>query len=316
MKRVYLDQNIWLDIQLKRFNCSLEGVLRNINRSKVEVVYSPANIEEICNSYCSPNIENKISIEERDFRLDMLSQVTQDREIVPYANNYQILHSFCMNKGPFIVVEHPKKCFDRVYGYYDSNVFAESAQKYSIDKSREVDVKVKSKLGHENFTDVLETNSAAKELFVEILTTKLIHKSAINYLINSNVMLQPWTDTVQKLVDKKISDLRLYHGHEFMDMAKDIVSKKDEIDITTKGFSVCEAAFDALMLTMIEFGYVSEGVPMSSLHDISHSIYGAYCDYFVSRDPRLIKKLTSTYEFFGIKTKILDGKEDWKIYLN
>ena len=80
MKRVYLDQNIWLDIQLKRFNCSLEGVLRNINRSKVEVVYSPANIEEICNSYCSPNIENKISIEERDFRLDMLSQVTQDRD--------------------------------------------------------------------------------------------------------------------------------------------------------------------------------------------------------------------------------------------
>ncbi|MDK9420322.1 hypothetical protein PO857_001108 [Pectobacterium carotovorum] len=317
MKKIYFDQNIWLDIQLKRNNKSLEGLLKKINRDKVEIIYSPANIEEICNSYCSPNIKHKISIEEKDFLLDMLSQVTRNREIIPYSSNYEVLHSFCLNEGPFIVLEHPRKCFNRVYDYYDSNKFAESAQKNSIDKSREVDEQVKSKLGRENFLEVLEKNPDAKKLFIEKLTTKLTHKAAIDYLIKSNVKLHPWTNDVQRLAEAEISNLRRNHGQEFINLAKGIVNKKDTIDIITKGFGVCEAAFDALMLTMIEFGYASEKVPMSSLHDNSHAIYGAYCDYFVSRDPGLIKKLTSTYEFFGIRTKIINGeKEDWQNYLN
>jgi hypothetical protein len=184
-------------------------------------------------------------------------------------------------------------------------------------KSREVDEKVKNKLGHENFASILEKNASAKELFTNLLTTKLMHKAAIDYLIKNNVRLQPWNNSVQRLADKCISDLRINHSQQFISMAKEIINKRDTVDITTRGFGVCEAAFDALMLTMIEFGYASEKLPMSSLHDNSHSIYGAYCDYFISRDHRLIKKLTSVYEFFGIKTKIINGeKEDWQIYLN
>ncbi|MDI3360566.1 hypothetical protein QQF21_21635 [Lelliottia sp. V89_10] len=317
MKKIYLDQNIWLDIQLNRFDNSLKNVLDKIDRNKVEIIYSPANIEEICNSYCSPNISKKISTEEKDSFLDMLAQISQQTEIVPYANNFNILHSFNIKDGPFIISEHPEECFRRVYQNYDSNEFAESAQKHSIDKSRAVDEQTKGKLGHESFVTILEKNAAAKKLFINLLSTKLIHKAAIDYLIQNNVKLQPWNSHVQRLADKCISDLRLNHSQQFINMANEIIEKRNTIDITTRGFGVCEAAFDALMLTMIEFGYASEKVPMSSLHDNSHSIYGAYCDYFISRDPRLIKKLTSAYEFFGIKTKIINGdKEDWHIYLN
>lgn len=56
---------------------------------------------------------------------------------------------------------------------------------------------------------------------------------------------------------------------------------------------------------------------MSSLHDNTHSIYGSYCDYFVSRDKRLLKKLTATYKYLGIGTKIINAKnEDWQSYLS
>lgn len=317
MKRIYLDQNILLDIQQNRFGKSLDGILNKINRNKVEIVYSPAHIEEICNSFCSPNTSNKISAEEKDSLLDMLSKLTQNREIVPYPNNYDILHSFNKKDGPFIVVEHPEECFKRVHQYYESNQFAENAHQHSIDKSKAVDEKLKGKLGHSSFVSILEENANAKEMFIDLLSTKLIHKAAIDYLIKNGIQLQPWNDHVQRIADNCISNMRQYHSEQFNSMAKEIINNRKEIDITTRGFGICESAFDALMLTMIEFGYASEKKTMSSLHDNTHSIYGACCDYFISRDPRLIKKLTSAYEFFGIKTKIINGeKEEWEIYLN
>lgn len=317
MKTIYLDQNIWIDIQQNRFNKSLEGILSKINRSKVEVLYSPAHIEEICNSYCSPNVSKKISKEVKDEFLDMLSKITQNKEIVPYANNYNILHSFNKKDGPFIVLEHPEECFKRVYQHYESNKFAEAAHQHSIDKSKAVDEKIKGKLGHKNFSSILEENATAKEMFINLLVTKLIHKVAIDNLINNGVHLHPWNERVQRIANNCISNLQQNHSQQFIDMANEMINKRNEIDITTRGFGVCEAAFDALMLTMIEFGYASEKVTMSSLHDNTHAIYGACCDYFISRDPRLMKKLTSAYEFFGVKTKVINGdKEDWQIYFN
>lgn len=316
MKKIYLDQNIWLDIQLCRFNNSLEDVLSIINRGKVEVIYSPANIEEICNSYCSNNISRKISEDEKNSFIEMLSKITENKEIVPYSNNYDVLHSYNVDDGPFIVLEHPAKCFDRVFRFYASNEFAERSQEHSINKSREVDQTVKGKLGHKSFVAILEEDVNANNMFVNCLINKLMHMATMKYLIKNNVTVQPWNNTAQDAFNKCVAELRRSHSQFFIFTANDILDKRHVVDITTRGFGVCEAAFDALMLTMIEFGYASEKSPMSSLHDITHSIYGACCDYFVTRDSRLIKKLTSLYEFFGVKTKIINGtNEDWHDYL-
>lgn len=317
MERIYLDQNIWLDIQLERYGKSLERVLGRINRNNVEIIYSPANIEEICNSYCSPNVSRKISVEEKDVFLDMLKKVTAEKEILPYSNSLEVLHSYNINDGPFIVLEDPEHCFNRVYQNYDSNTLAEIAQKYSTELSRNVDASVKGKLGRESFVSILERNSSANDLFLNLLSNKLIHKAAIDYLIKNNIKLHPWTNRVQNIVNESIRELRHNHDQKFMRMAQDIIETRHTVNITTRGFGICEAAIDAIMLTMIEFGYSSEKTPMSSLHDNSHAIYGAYSDYFISRDPRLMKKLASAYDFFGIQTKIIDGEtEDWLIYLD
>ncbi|WP_421506490.1 hypothetical protein [Erwinia rhapontici] len=316
MEKIYLDQNIWLDIQLGRNNNSLEVVLKEINRDKVEIIYSPANIEEICNSYRSPRVNNKISLTEKDNLLSLLSQVACDREIIPYSNNFKVIHSFCGNEGPFIISEPPEDCFNRVNDKYQSNIFAELAQESSIRKSFDIDEGFKRKIGRENFAKIIETDSSANELFFEIFTTKLIHKAAFDYLIKCNVNLHPWSERVDSLLNSAIFELRSKHSQDFFGMAREILEKKEKVNITSRGFGICEAAVDAVMLTMIEFGYGSKEVSMSSLHDNSHSIYAAYCDLFITRDGNLLKKLIPAYEFWGINTKIINANnEDWHIYL-
>lgn len=317
MKRIYLDQNIWFDIILERFDTSLESVLKKIDRKKVEIIYSPAHCEEICNSYCSPNISDHISIEERDIRINLLSKVTQNREIIPYSNDFKIIHSFCGRKGPYIVLEHPMECFKRVYDNYESNKVGESAQQYSVDKANEIDQDVKSKLGHANIITVLETDPTANTLLLQNLTTKLIHRAAINQLIKSNIKIQPCTPQVKKVIDGKIHTIRSMQGDYYLNKAKRILSSRNRINFPSEGFDICEAVIDAVMLTMIELGYASSEVSMSSLHDNTHAIYGIYSDYFVSRDKKLLKKLIPTYEYLGINTKIINAKnEDWQTYLS
>ncbi|HGM5833056.1 TPA: hypothetical protein ACKP36_001444 [Serratia marcescens] len=317
MKRIYLDQNIWLDIQLGRFDTSLESVLKKIDRNKVEVVYSPAHCEEICNSYYSRNISNHITTEEKDLRIRILSKVTRNREIVPYSNYFKIMHSFCGKEGPYVVLEHPAACFERVYDNYESNAVAESSQQYSVDKADEVEQDVKSKLGNANIISVLETDPSAKALLLQNLTTKLIHSAALNQLIKSKIKIQPCTAQVKKIIDEKAHEIRSMQSEYFFNKAEKILSNRNKTNFSSESFDISEAVVDAIILTMIEFGYASSEVSMSSLHDNTHSIYGVYCDYFVSRDQKLLKKLIPAYKHLGINTKIINAKyEDWQTYLS
>ncbi|MCE9917789.1 hypothetical protein [Obesumbacterium proteus] len=317
MKRIYLDQNIWFDIKIGRFDTSLESVLKKIDRNKIEIIYSPAHCEEICNSYCSPNISDHISIEERDIRIKLLSKVTRNREIVPYPNDFKIMHSFCGREGPYIVLEHPTACFKRVYDNYESNKVGESAQQCSVDKANEVAQDVKTKLGHANIITVLETDPAANALLLRNLTTKLIHSAALNQLIKSNIKIQPCTAQVKKIIDDKIRSIRSMQGEYYFNKAEGILNSRNKTNFSSEGFDICEAVVDAVILTMIELGYASSEVSMSSLHDNTHAIYGVYCDYFVSRDQKLLKKLIPAYEYLGINTKIINAKyEDWQTYLS
>ncbi|WP_455853903.1 hypothetical protein [Pantoea endophytica] len=317
MKRIYLDQNIWLDIQFGRFDTNLESILKKIDRKKVEVVFSPAHCEEICNASYSPNIKSLITSEERDFRLDILSKVTRNREIIPYSNDFNVVHSFSGKEGPYIVLEHPSSCFKRVYNNYESNKIAESAQQSSLDKAGEIGGDAKSKLGNVNILNLLESDITAKDLLLKKMTSKLIHNAALNQLIKAGVKIQPCTDRVKSIIDDKINLIRNAQSDYFFSKAEKIVNGNNRKSFASEGFSISEAVIDAVILSMIELGYASKEVTMSSLHDNTHAIYGSYCDIFVSRDQKLLKKIIPTYEYLGIKTKVINAKnEDWQLYLS
>lgn len=313
MKKIYFDQNIWIDLQKNRKEggVSLQDFISKKNKI-FQVVYSPANIEEICNSYVKTENGYTITDEEKSFLLNLISEVTDNTEIVPYENKFLISARLCRDKGPFIINERPEDCYERVYKKYDSNTFAEASQKVSINISRKVDQEIKRKLGSKNFVELLEKDPIIKVAFLQNLITKLIHITAVDFLIADGVDLHPWTEYTQMRVEHNSQRLRYNLGREFEAYAKKIISKKDEVNILSYGFDVCEAAIDAIMLTMIEAGFRSEKNEVSSLHDNTHAIYAIYCDYFVSRDGPLLKKIKPAYEYFGIKTKLVNGSADIK----
>ncbi|QWQ22027.2 hypothetical protein KOF27_06785 [Providencia rettgeri] len=57
-------------------------------------------------------------------------------------------------------------------------------------------------------------------------------------------------------------------------------------------------------------GFSVEKKPMSSLHDNTHSIYGSFCDYFITRDERLAKKVKLVYDYINCPTIVLFDKEN------
>jgi hypothetical protein len=76
-------------------------------------------------------------------------------------------------------------------------------------------------------------------------------------------------------------------------------------------FSVFESYVNLAANLLEKIGYHREKKEnsRSRLHDVSHIIYGAYCDVFVSADKKMIKKTKAIYSMLEIPTKVLDLNE-------
>ena len=76
-------------------------------------------------------------------------------------------------------------------------------------------------------------------------------------------------------------------------------------------FSVFEAYVNLAANLLEKIGYYREATKKSRarLHDVSHIIYAAYCDTFVTADGKLAKKAQAIYSLLGIGTLVLLDKE-------
>lgn len=103
-------------------------------------------------------------------------------------------------------------------------------------------------------------------------------------------------------------------------------------DIDDSGFEIREGCYSDLKekYKLLEFtiehlhdllsrcGYnrdKEEKKLISGIHDVQHSIYATYCDYFVSEDRAFSKRANAIYNFLGIKTKVVDFIE-FKSFIN
>ena len=43
---------------------------------------------------------------------------------------------------------------------------------------------------------------------------------------------------------------------------------------------------------------------ISGIHDVSHSIYATYCNYFVTLDTNFRKRVEAIYYYLGLETKV------------
>ncbi len=74
--------------------------------------------------------------------------------------------------------------------------------------------------------------------------------------------------------------------------------------------------FSSAYLTLNLIGYQSDKIDVkrnkgfkNHLQDAIHSFYGGNCDYFITKDKKLIAKTKVLYELFGINTKIVHPNE-------
>ena len=76
----------------------------------------------------------------------------------------------------------------------------------------------------------------------------------------------------------------------------------------TENFQQLEMSIEFLHKTLCDVGYNSDkGIRKntSGIHDTSHSIYGTYCEVFVTNDKKFSKRLQAIYEFLGLKVKVM-----------
>lgn len=80
-------------------------------------------------------------------------------------------------------------------------------------------------------------------------------------------------------------------------------------------FSVFEAYVNLAANLLEKIGYYreKEDRSRSRLHDVSHIIYGAYSDIFVSADKKMIKKAKAIYSMLDVPTKVISLSEFYEL---
>lgn len=165
--------------------------------------------------------------------------------------------------------ESPQDCYQRVIDHYNQNDWAEEIESAVI-----VDAHSTPWGDSEKNNNIAPTEILNRLIYRELIALWLFKKGLIEK--STQVESLRWT----------FSDLanRFYLLEEYINLAANILEK---------------------------IGYHREKVEKSRsrLHDVSHIIYAAYCDTFVSMDKKLIHKTKAIYSMLEVPTKVLNLEE-------
>lgn len=126
--------------------------------------------------------------------------------------------------------------------------------------------------------------------------------------------LSEFPEYIEKYKDETFIQIAKLYGYR---AAKDICNinyngfllQKDCYDSLQQNYALLECVIEFLHNLLGECGYKrdkKERTSISGIHDVQHSIYATYCDYFISEDKSFSKRASAIYKFLGIKTKIVD----------
>lgn len=165
--------------------------------------------------------------------------------------------------------ESPQDCYERVIEQYANN-----------DKAEEIDAYIIFDANTNPAGNPREMNNIEPE---EILN-RLVYREMIAIWLSSEGIIEN---------DERIASL----SWRFSDIEN--------------RFSVFEAYvnFAANLLEKIGYYREKEDKSRSRLHDVSHIIYGAYSDTFVSADKKMIKKAKAIYSLLKVPTKVVSLNE-------
>lgn len=168
--------------------------------------------------------------------------------------------------GVFVSRQDPSRCYYRVVLEYDRNAFAERVSEERL---------ALAELSQDRLPSVTQNNLSPEEVLP--------------------------TPTLNEILGATYVSLR------FPDLPPPVTF--GNVYTTISGdFRTTEDFIERLFNRVEDIGFNPEPISKSRsrLHDVSHGIYGSYCDVLVTRDSRFRKKCDAVYRAMGTSCKVVD----------
>ena len=282
MNRVYFDTNIFEDIVKKVIDININELNSFTN---IAYYISTAHVEEYFIA-TKNDFENKYT---------------------QYNNNRKLLMSSLNLKGILNpkntgIINKPEKfddCLERVKQHDTIDIMVKKGKKIHQEQS-------------DFFKNLLLTNPDVKNNsnldYKEIWDKDEVKRELIKF-----------PDYIEKHNDLAFSELQNVYGTDnalkIFASSKKLVpfeKKKGCFEEISNQYFRMEIVFEYLHSILNKCGYnrdKKDATVISGIYDTTHSIYGTYCDYFVSSDDRLRKRISAIYYYLKVPTKVITFNE-------
>lgn len=275
MNRVYFDTNIFEDIVKKKIDISINELNCFTN---IAYYISTAHVEEYYIAVKN-DFENKYTKYNNDRKLLMSSLKLKG----------------ILNPSNTRIMNKPEKfddCLARVKQYDTTDIMVQKGEKMYQEQSNffkdlllvNPDVQNNSNLAPEEIWDKDEVKRELTKFpgYVEKYNDSVFQELKAVY----------GTYNALKISSKRITPFEIKEGC---------------FEEISNQYSHMEIIFEFLHSTLNKCGYNRDKktTVISGIYDTTHSIYGTYCDYFVSSDDRLRKRISAIYYYLGVSTKVV-----------
>ncbi|MBQ7154377.1 MAG: hypothetical protein IJR85_02340 [Synergistaceae bacterium] len=273
--KLYLDHNVYIkclnDKDLKNF------VIDECARKKIQILYSPAHIEETYQVEMKK--ESPYSAKAPELR-GIIDEITNSTEILPTMTELIIRH------------ERTRDVYRRVKGIDTrQTVENDSLERFRIDKENYSRMRKEDK--HNLSIPVLSP--------AEIWEHPKIKEQIDHFNANSEYIVRQYNSSPRVVfplmvlgVDKTLpADLRLSRGNYSTRLKH--------------SFNELEYTIEILMRILNFCGYREEKeakTAISSTHDTTHCIYATAADVMIAMDKNFAIKSEAVYHFLGVGTQV------------
>ena len=277
VNRVYFDTNIF------------EDIVKNVITISIDELNNFTNIAYYIST---SHVEEYFVAEKNDFE-NKYTQLNNKRKLLMSSLKYRgILNPSCTQ-----IENRPEKfddCLLRVKEYDTIDIMIDKGRRMH----REQSIYFKNLcLNNPNVKNY--SNLDFKEIW-DKEEVKCVLAEFPNYIKNSNALV--FTELLKVYGMNKALEatpLKILDPFEI---------KKDCFGEIYKQYSLMETVFEFLHSTLNKCGYnrdKKDSTVISGIYDTAHSIYGTYCNYFVTSDDRLRKRISAIYYYLGVPTKVI-----------
>lgn len=289
-QRIYFDYNIYESIAKQRY----EYDVRLKTRYNIQI--SVATVEEYYKAY--KNIEKKESDRDATEINDLFESLKKTKESIKSVARRDVMLMPSLDR----IISERTSFEERL------EVISEYDTRDVVDDNGE-------------FLDQLYKNSI-KTLTVNKKEVKNYSNLSANEIWEVDE-LRKWIGEFPHFIQNYKAESRKNLSNKYGFLAKKIVEKLEKIRITNIEKEMYKNN-SSIMFHELEaiIEYLDKGLQLnnyngdkninkvrSGIHDVSHTIYGTYCQFFVTDDHRLAKRVAAIYSFLGINTVVKTGND-------